>query len=915
LADTRAEPEFFVGREDELVAVEASLRAAVQGRGTLVVLSGEAGAGKTRILERALRTARASKFAVAAAANYEHARTPFGPFVEVLRGLAAQIPDVVPANAGDRAAYERFAGLTTTDGEAAPLDKRRMFVLVAEGLERAAVRAPLALAFDDAQWSDPETLELLHFLAPRLATVRAVVFITVRAESPDDAAAIPLRALEAYPFAVTIPIPPLPMLMVREMIVAATPSARELTGAMVDEICRRSEGNPLFVTELVRQAVSSRTAALLPPTIQLGVSARLRALDGTHRHVLEVASVFGRSFGLSDVVAVAETTRAAVLGALRAARDAGIVEERSRDGETFDFRHELVRAAVYETLLAAERTELHRRIADRLEASSDTDSLPSALLAYHWARAGDDAGVARFAERAGDEALCLNAAASARDRYEDALGAGALDAASRARIEAKLAEAFNQLGDVANAGGYAASAAAYYRDCGDVAEAARLDLEVAKLAYRGGHADETIAVCRRILASKVTGPTRFGANARAAICFAYRNDLPSARELIAAADACEGPRNPRDSVALEWARAMTAMYAHDDTWLDAAHKALVIAEELGDPGVLAPTLLNFAGMATESGREEVAASALDRAIEVADANGRTFHSAYARCSRALTFRNAGRLDDAYRAVLEVAAMYVDAAIVRINAAAVGLATLADTDRLGKLPKLEDPEILEEAFATGESGRFAPLAASHVLAAIVRGDASAAAALIKRALSGIDVATYTSDALCTFARFGDADDIAAIVRLFPEPPASGPARLHYLFAQTCSARASGDAAGARTRGLVCADAAQRAGAPLLRAAAYEAAGDTKEALAIYRAIGAHAHVRRLSAGRSSGLTAREAEVYALVRDGMSNRAIADRLVLSERTVEHHVAAIYAKLGVRTRSELIASAAGAARTIPR
>ena len=901
----------LAGRDDELAAVDGRLNEAAEGRGSLVVLSGEPGAGKTRVLQSALRTGRMRKFAVVSAANFEHARTPFGPLVEVLQALAPQIPDLVPKNAADRAAYERFVGLTQAGPDAPPPDKRRMFVIIAEGLQRAATRAPLVIGFDDAQWFDPETVELLHFLAPRLASLRAVVIITVRPETASEAIAVPLRALETYPSAVTIPIGPLSALTVREMILAATPGTRKLNGAVVDEICRRSDGNPLFVTELVRQALENRTGSLLPPTIQVAVAARLHVLTPGDRRIIEVASVFGRSFRLSDVMAVGETTRAPVVAALRAARDAGVVEEHSRDAETFDFRHELFCAAVYETLLGAERAELHRRIAIWLEAGAAAEALPHALLAYHWARAGDDAGVARFAEKAGDQALELNAAASAIDRFEEALESGAVDEASRARIEAKLAEAFNQLGEVANASAYAASSARYYRETGDVAEAARLDLEVAKFAYRGGNADETIAVCRRILDSAVTGRTRFGANARAAMCFAYRNDLGSAKAYIDAADAHDGERDVRDAVCLEYARAMTAMYAHDDdAWLDAARRALALAEESGDPGVLAPTLLNFAGMAAERGRDEVVAGALDRAIEIADANGRTYHSAYARCSRALAFRNAGRLADAYRTVREVSALYVDAAVVRIYAATAAVATLADTDRLGTLPKFEDREILEEAFATGESGRFAPLAAAHVLAAIVGGDPIAASAIIERTVPLIDVPTYTGEALCTFAQFGSRDVVAAIARVFEQAPVSGPARLHHMFVEACLARALGDSTGAHRRAILCADAALRAGAPLLRAAAYEVAGEVKNALEIYHAIEAHGHVRRLS-GRSTDLSAREIEVCALVREGMSNRAIAERLVLSERTVEHHVASIYAKTGVRTRSELIASGVGGAR----
>jgi DNA-binding NarL/FixJ family response regulator len=184
-----------------------------------------------------------------------------------------------------------------------------------------------------------------------------------------------------------------------------------------------------------------------------------------------------------------------------------------------------------------------------------------------------------------------------------------------------------------------------------------------------------------------------------------------------------------------------------------------------------------------------------------------------------------------------------------------------------------------------------------------GDADDAVAVVARALDIIESPQYIGAALLALARCGNASQAQAILEILAKGRTTGLVPAYRSAVEAIVYRHTGDkrAAGlAAQRALL---VAERFGARPLCAIAHELAGRRAEAIVIYETIGAVAAVRRLATKRSGPLSAREESVAALLRKGATNRAIAEELFLSERTVEHHVAAVFAKLGVRSRTEFL------------
>jgi predicted ATPase/DNA-binding CsgD family transcriptional regulator len=469
----------FAGRDRELEFLEARLAAAAAGTGSVTIVSGPAGVGKSRLLDKVATAARRDGALVLAANNYARVSAPFGPFVDALRELHEARTDVAPPMPGDRLLFERLLGIAADASSPSEWDSRRLFVIVAAALERVSATTPLLLTIDDMQWADPESLELAQFLATRIERARAALVFTLRTEDvPEDSSAALAIALARVPNIATLDLEPLCDEAARELVasLARTP----LDSRLVDEICRRGEGNPLFIDELVRTAIIHGTADSLPRSVQHSTHKTMALLEAEDARIVEIAAALGRIVRLDDLIAVSDAAPERVIRAMRRARDLAIIDEVTE--ESFRFRHELVRTAIYDAMLAAEQAAVHLRIAHNLEA---VDVTPEEL-AHHWTRAGEPGKAALHAERAGDLALELNAHASARDRYAEALASGVLDESATAWLDEKIATAYDRLGDAGAAARHFARARETALGSGSPSDVRRLEaLHAAALSKAG----------------------------------------------------------------------------------------------------------------------------------------------------------------------------------------------------------------------------------------------------------------------------------------------------------------------------------------------------------------------------------------------------------------------------------------------
>ncbi len=911
-----------MGRDEECAYFEARLDDALRHDGSLTLLYGAPGHGKSRLLRAWSDGAAARGFTVAATACFPFAREAYAPLAEACRALARGEPRAVPRAEAGRALFGRFLDLFPVEGGAreVPWHKRRLFVVVREFLERLSKYAPVLLVLDDAQWIDAESLEIVNYVATGLGGLRLALVLAARDEA-DGAFAAGISAIERLPASYRVALGPLEPSATRELVLELQPPGRPLPHRVLDEVCRRSEGNPLFAEDLVRAALESAAAAL-PSSVRQGVDARLAELPAAAGRALEVAAALGTAIDVELLRALHPLARDEVAALLRAARDAGLLVDGVGSSAPPRFRHELVRQALYERATAVERRELHERIATYLETSRP--AVAAGVLAAHWEGADRLDRAAVYAERAGDLAAAQFAYATAREHFERALRSPRLGADERARIEEKLGEAHDLLGSAREAYECFARAAQQARQSGEPAGLARLCVRMANAAYRLSDADAALLHCRNaIAAAGAEDPQRFAAQVLLATFHAYRAEIEAAQEWLAAADGFGGAREPAYLIRRHIAAATVAnVLGRAAATLESAGEAVRAAEAFGDPAILANCLTMRAVFTQTQGDYGAALAGFERAIAVADENGLTYTSAYARLSAAYVAFLRGDAPRAHALLRFAAALGVEGTFERSVAAAVGIPIALAVGDEALLARLADESLLAAVLRSASEHNAAVVAAAHAELRFARGDAAGAAALIAQTLPRLHSAVYADEALLKFARFGspaDARRAAALFETVAESP--DPAlRAHALLVRAIVAGHARDDGARAGRAAEARALAARYGLRVLEALACELGGESAAAADLYRAAGATRDAGRLAGEppaparnprASDALTARERQVAELVAEGLSNRAIAKRLGLSDRTVEHHVAAVFAKLDLRSRAELAALIAGRPR----
>lgn len=410
----------LVGRADEWAALTGCWRAAERGPARLVVVAGEAGIGKTRLVEE-LRTWCAQRGAVVADARSYPAEgeLAYGATAAWLRadGLAARVRRL---GRFDLTELARLLPELLAEGRdlAAPEplpeseQRRRLFDAVARAV--LVPGQPALLVADDAHWCDPQSLALLHYLLRAGSGGSLLVVATVRREALGDDH--PVRALvgglHALDRCVELELGRLAKEETAEL--ARHVAGADLDGAGADALHAETEGNPLFVVETVRAGrdAGRRDRPALSPKLQSVIGARLAQLSPHARALVGVAATVGRDF-TSDVVAGASgVDEVALVGALDELWRRGIVRERGVDA--YDFSHEKVREVAYLSLGAATRRRHHLRVAEALLAAHAGDPGPvSGRLAAHYERGGATADAVAWYGRAAEQAQRLHANAEA----------------------------------------------------------------------------------------------------------------------------------------------------------------------------------------------------------------------------------------------------------------------------------------------------------------------------------------------------------------------------------------------------------------------------------------------------------------------------------------------------------------------
>jgi hypothetical protein len=448
---TRPIPALY-GRDDELGALAAALAAASAGRGQLVLVAGEAGIGKTSLVETIAAAAGNASGIVLTGHCYDlETAAPYEPWIELLRSYRSArtngLPEL-PPGLGNAELLDVLAGPDA------------LFEQLAGFLGELVSDRPVVLVLEDLHWSDQASLDLLRSVARRLPTWRLLVVATFRDDelTPRQPLhrVLPLLVREARPL--RIDLRRLGNDAIRRLVVERYGLAPPDETRLVDHLQRYTEGNPFFVEELLRTLeherlvqpagegqgwrVADLSRVPVPSLVRQLIEERVARAGAAVQHLLQVAAVIGLVLPLDLWQAAADVDDEAFADAVDLARRAHLIDE-TPDHSALQFSHALVRETLYASVALPRRRTWHRRIGELLALEANPD--PEAV-AHHLLQGGDSRAAAWLIQ-AGRRAERRDASWDAVTRYEQALPLLERDGAAEALgwLHADLAESYRYI--------------------------------------------------------------------------------------------------------------------------------------------------------------------------------------------------------------------------------------------------------------------------------------------------------------------------------------------------------------------------------------------------------------------------------------------------------------------------------------
>jgi class 3 adenylate cyclase/predicted ATPase len=408
----------FVGREEELGLLARRWERARTGEGQLTLIVGEPGFGKSRLVEQFhARLAETPHTWTEWSASQLLQNTPLHPIAEWGR-LRFGIDSRADQRLADLEGTLRLIGLDPTEHAPllAPLVdiplpsdretsfapgelRRRQFAALVAWVLAGARAQPIVLAFEDLQWADPTSIDLMRALAERSAQAPLLIVATARPEFR------PPWGLRSHH--TVISLAPLDRAQVRQMVGELT-SRHALSENVIEGLSERTGGVPLFVEEVTRLLLERGEQGgvqAIPPTLQQSLAARLDRL-GSAREIAQIGAVLGRDFAYALLREVAETDEPVLRASLDRLADADLLfVEGAPPQANYRFKHALIQDAAYDSLLKSRRQVLHRRAAEILRDDSNRAAAEPEVIAHHFTQAGlDDLGIEWWG-KAGDQAL------------------------------------------------------------------------------------------------------------------------------------------------------------------------------------------------------------------------------------------------------------------------------------------------------------------------------------------------------------------------------------------------------------------------------------------------------------------------------------------------------------------------------
>src|SRR6266851_3755077 len=424
----------LVSREKEVGQLLDRWQQALDGSGQVVMLSGEAGIGKSRLVQVLIeRTASDSGVELACRCSSYYQNSALYPAIEFLQRMLRftrgddadtklaklevalaefgfSLAEMVPLFAAllSLPASDRYPALPMTPQR----QKHKTFEAIVEWLMRTVERKPTRLIVEDLHWADPSTLELIELLIERVPTARLLLLLVFRPEF--------VPPWPSQPHITNLSLGRLSP-MATEVMIQSVGGGKQLPAEVANEIAAKTEGVPLFVEELTQMVLESGmlrerdgryllTSGLpslaIPSTLYDSLMARLDRL-GTAKEVAQIAATIGKEFSYELLRAVSPLEETKLTGALNRLVDAELLDQNLEQNRLrYSFRHALIRDAAYDSLLRSQRRPYHRKVAEVLqERFADTVQARPELLANHFTEAGLIEEAIPYWQRAGQRAL------------------------------------------------------------------------------------------------------------------------------------------------------------------------------------------------------------------------------------------------------------------------------------------------------------------------------------------------------------------------------------------------------------------------------------------------------------------------------------------------------------------------------
>ena len=842
-------------REAQLAALASYAGEARKAQGRLVLVAGEAGVGKSALVEQLQRNLPGASWFWGACDGLFTPR-PLGPLFDIAAKLGGELLEACRADAPREALFGALLRQVSEPGA--------LHVVVVE----------------DVHWADEATIDLLRFLGRRIRDATVLLIVTYRDDglAAGDPLLLALGDLATQRSVRRVSLAPLSAGAVQVMAGGSERDAaelRELTG-----------GNPFYLSQVIAAGMDE-----LPASARDAVLARAARLGGTARTVLDAAALIGTRVEFPLLESVTDCPPAAVDGLLGAGLLTG-------DGPALKFRHEIVRLAVQDAVPAHRRGLIHARILDVLRRCGAGDD---ARLAFHAEGAGDGPAVLRYAPAAARRAAELGAHREAAAQYERALRfSGGADAAAAARLydafgyEASLLDRMQEAVDARE------RALALWRQVGDErreGDTLRWLAGALNAASRGSEGRAAAVAAITLLEPLGPSPELASAYASLASLRMVNYDHAEAIELAQRAVAIAGPLGRTDIVSDSLNTEACSLQGIGGDWATAMRRALDVAVSGGHEAQVGRAYVNTYAMYVDEKAFASGEAYYTDGVAYCDEHDLTSYSIFLRSQRTNMLERTGRWDEAVAIAGELLLRGGPSPGIR----------LCPLNRLGTIrARRGEPgvwECLDEAVGyadgAGEAQNIVPVRLERAEARWLEGDQAAAVREAELAHdSGAGCDQWGRGALAvwlmrTGSNLGVSGSLAGPYQRQLDGDWTGAARLWQELA--CPYEAAMALLDSTDE-----DALREALQILagLRATAVIRVARRKMRDLGFRSI--PAGPRTATREHPLGLTRREHEVLDLIVGGHTNAEIAEQLFISAKTVDHHVSAVLAKLGAPSRN---------------